>query len=651
MTRGSKLHERFSETVKTSAIVFAFRTAAAWLYFNIIHGFFGRFFTSYARGERLLDESLTGSLIGAHPGKQTPLRRLRRRIALAFENSLIVEWLSHAGGRLLSAGMRTYGTFSMAFGLYTMLAALLRHIITEQAVSYVNLAVGFIAAVVSIPMIFIKAPVCRVLRESPLSRAILLRLLRLPEDKLYPEDGVGGTRYGLALVFGMLLGSITYVVDPLKIVTCMAISVIAAMVLSLPEVGIVMLLAVFPFLSLFPHPTALLGGGVLLVGVSYIIKYLRGKRNMRFGLISVFVTLFGCFMLLGGLFTVGGRASLRSAFMYFILIQAFNLIVNLLRTRDDCRHAIKVMAVSCVIAAAYGVLQYVLGLAELEWLDTEMFSNIEGRATSFFDNPNVLGCYLIMLIPLLNVMMIYLKGWRSRLLSALSLVLTALCLVWTWSRGAWVGAIVAVVVFYLIFSYRSLAVLLAGGLCLPLVGALTPSTVMDRLLSIGSMSDSSTYFRVFTWRGVTAMLSKVWLSGIGVGQTAFEQIYPLFAYAGIEATPHAHNLLMEVLTELGISGCVTLIVIIVLFAQACFTFIRSSTGEARMTVAAGLCGIIAALVMGLADNIWYNYRVFFAFWAIIALTVAYINAHRIDGDFIHERMSPNSAEISLNIMD
>ncbi len=651
MTKGYKRRERFSETVKTSVIVFAFRTAAAWLYFNIIHGLFGRFFTGYARGERLLDESLTGSLIGVHPGKQTPMRRLRRRIALAFENSLIVERLSHVGGRLLGASMRTYGTFSMAFGLYTMLAALLRHVITETAVSYINLLVGFIVAMVSIPMLFISVPVCQVLRESPLSRAILLRLLRLPEDKLYPGEDAGSTRYGLALVFGMLLGSITYVVSPLRIVAFMAISVVAAMVLSLPEVGIVLLLATFPFLSLFPHPTALLGGGVLLVAVSYTIKYLRGKRTMRFGLISVFVTLFGCFMLLGGLFTVGGRESFEAAFMYFILIQAFNLVVNLLRTPDDCRHAIKVMAVSCVIAAAYGVLQYVLGLAELGWLDTEMFASIEGRATSFFDNPNVLGCYLIMLIPLLNVLMIYLSGWRSRLLSALSLVLTVLCLVWTWSRGAWLGVIVSVVMFYLIFSYRSLAVLLAGGLCMPLAGALMPGSVVDRLLSIGNMNDSSTYFRVFTWRGVSDMLSRVWFCGIGVGQTAFEQVYPLFAYAGIEATPHAHNLLMEILAELGISGFVTFVIIIILFAQACFTFIRSSTGEARMTVAAGLCGITAALVMGLADNIWYNYRVFFAFWAIIALTVAYINAYRVGGDFIHERMSPNSAEVSLNIMD
>ena len=95
MISGSKFRERASEMVKTSVVIFAFRTAAAWLYFNLVHGLFGRFFTSYAKGEQYLDDSLTGALVGAHPGKQTPIRRLRRRVALAFENSMIRHEISH----------------------------------------------------------------------------------------------------------------------------------------------------------------------------------------------------------------------------------------------------------------------------------------------------------------------------------------------------------------------------------------------------------------------------------------------------------------------------------------------------------------------------------------------------------------------------
>lgn len=651
MISGSKIRERFTELTRTSVVIFAFRTAAAWLYFNLIHGIFGRFFTSYSKTEQCLDDSLTGSIIGAHPGKRTLMRRLRRRVALAFENSLILERLSNACGQMLSASMRTYSTITVAFGLYTVLAAVLRHVIMRTPVDYSNLIVGAIVAISSFPLLFVRTPLGQLLLDSPLTRTIFIRLLRIPEDKFYPRYSSDTPRYGLALVCGMILGGLTYVVSPLKIIIVVTLAILTCVVLNLPEVGIMLLMAIFPFLSVFPHPTALLACGVILVWISYVIKYLRGKRTLRFGLISVFVSLFGFVILLGGIFTTGGVQSFKSALIYFILIQSFNLIVNLLRTPDDCRHALMVITVSGVFAGVYGVVQYLLGAASSGWIDTEMFSYIEGRATSFFDNPNVLGCYLIMLIPLLNVLLLYLKGWKSKMLSLFSLSVTLLCLIWTWSRGAWLGAIVGIVIFYLILSYRTLAVLLAGGLCMPIAGIMVKGDVVSRFLSIGNMNDSSTYYRVYTWKGVSRMLSDVWFSGIGVGPAAFEQIYPLYAYAGIEVTPHAHNLAMEVLTELGISGFVMLAIVIVLFAQNCFTFIRNTTGQQRMTVAAGLCGIISALVMGLADNIWYNYRVFFAFWSLIALTVAYINAHRSNGNFVHGSMSPDAAEISMNIME
>jgi uncharacterized membrane protein len=39
-------------------------------------------------------------------------------------------------------------------------------------------------------------------------------------------------------------------------------------------------------------------------------------------------------------------------------------------------------------------------------------------------------------------------------------------------------------------------------------------------------------------------------------------------------------------------------------------------------IAAGIASITGALVVGLTDHIWYNYRVFLIFWVVMALTVA-----------------------------
>ena len=41
-------------------------------------------------------------------------------------------------------------------------------------------------------------------------------------------------------------------------------------------------------------------------------------------------------------------------------------------------------------------------------------------------------------------------------------------------------------------------------------------------------------------------------------------------------------------------------------------------------VIAGLVAVIASLIMGLTDHIWYSYRVFLMFWLVIGLVNAYI---------------------------
>jgi O-antigen ligase len=276
-----------------------------------------------------------------------------------------------------------------------------------------------------------------------------------------------------------------------------------------------------------------------------------------------------------------------------------------------------------------------------------MFSGIAGRVTSFFDNPNVLGEYIILLFPLLLVLLLNMRGFKKRFLLVLAIAISSLCLVWTWSRGAWVGFIVGITLFFLIYSRKTLAVLLAVGASLPFIGYFLPSDIVGRFMSIGNMSDSSTYYRVFTWRGVLRMLKEVWLSGIGVGQTAFEQYYPLFAYAGTEASPHAHNLAMQIISDSGIFGFVTFIIIIFLFLQNGFEFIKKNPGKERLTVAAGIAGVVSFLVMGMFDYVWYNYRVFFLFWIIIALTVSFINSVHNENESVYDKIKTDSVDITL----
>ena len=53
------------------------------------------------------------------------------------------------------------------------------------------------------------------------------------------------------------------------------------------------------------------------------------------------------------------------------------------------------------------------------------------------------------------------------------------------------------------------------------------------------------------------------------------------------------------------------------------TYLRGRSDKAsRAIVASGICAIVALLLMGVTDHIWYNYRIFYLFWIVMGLTVA-----------------------------
>ena len=651
MNKNEKTNEKLSETVKSSLFVRGITAVANWLYRSVRGGFFGSLFVSFRKTERIFKSGVCGALGRRRRGKDTPLKRIKRRASGFFENSFVLRGFGRLIEYLLSCSLRVYGAFSIIFGLYTILLFCIKSFMLDMSTDIADLIFGGVIVLVSIPLIYSNRQLALCLREGGISRFILFRALLIPEGKLSVSEDNVVRRYNWAVIGGMIAGFLTYFVSPVTVFGVIFATVVAGIILCQPEAGILGLIILTPFTSLLKHPTIVVLSGVLVTSFAYIVKCIRGKRTMRFGLIGAFVTLFAFATILGGVSATGGRESLYPAVVYTILILGYFLTTNLLATRELCHRALISLGISSAVVASYGVLQYLLGDITANWLDNEMFSYIPGRATSFFDNPNVLGTYLIMMIPFILAVFICVKGFKTKSVIFTELTLTVLCLIWTWSRGAWLGAIVGIFTLLVVLNYKNILLLFGGVACAPILKFALPNGVVSRFLSIGNMADSSTYYRVYTWKGVIRMLKQVWSSGIGIGQAAFEQMYPIFAYAGTEAAPHAHNLIMQITVELGISGTVIFIVLMFFFFQNCFEFIKNSSGEDRLLVGAGMSGILAALVMGLFDHIWYNYRVFFMFWIVVGLTVSYISSCRVERDVHHAKMNKDFAEIDIVIFD
>ena len=114
-------------------------------------------------------------------------------------------------------------------------------------------------------------------------------------------------------------------------------------------------------------------------------------------------------------------------------------------------------------------------------------------------------------------------------------------------------------------------------------------------------------------------------TGIGVGTEAFRKVYIKFAESGIETAVHSHNLFLQIFIENGVVGFAVFIIALLLCISSGLELVRRSSADTaaeKAIAVAAISGLLAALLQGMTDFIWFNYRIFFFFWVITAFISA-----------------------------
>ena len=97
---------------------------------------------------------------------------------------------------------------------------------------------------------------------------------------------------------------------------------------------------------------------------------------------------------------------------------------------------------------------------------------------------------------------------------------------------------------------------------------------------------------------------------------------------------HAHSFYLQIIVEFGIVGFFIVAAVLFIFLQMCLEYLlRVEDRSGKRLVAMILSSILGVLIMGLTDHIWYDYRIFFCFWVMIALSSAQVRV----GNAEHER--------------
>ncbi len=346
------------------------------------------------------------------------------------------------------------------------------------------------------------------------------------------------------------------------------------------------------------------------------------RRRLKYSPVNRFIYIYAAVYLFSIFTSVDVKGSLYGGLLTVFFILFAIVIENAVETKTQVKGLIFILCAAGVVVSLYGFYQFMFqdkfgGV----WVDTEMFENIF-RVYSTLENPNVLGEYFLLVIPLAAAGFFISKNMWLRLYYLGCAAVMSLCLILTYSRGCYIGIIVAAGVFLVLLDRRFILLGVVALLFMPFV---LPESIINRFMSIGNMEDSSTSYRVYIWMGTINMLKDYWLCGVGPGQAAYNKVYPFYGYNEISA-PHSHNTFLQIMCDTGIVGLVVFIALIYKYYKYLFcTYIKNRSFEERILVISSMASISAFLVQSLFDYTFYNYRVMLLFWIFIGLGIVSAN--------------------------
>ncbi len=356
--------------------------------------------------------------------------------------------------------------------------------------------------------------------------------------------------------------------------------------------------------------------------LSFFLKVMLDRDfKFTYSPINKYLNIFVCIYLLSGLFSLSISSSIKIALLLALFMLFYYVIINTIKTEKQINIMVTIFTIVGLFVSLYGIYQFVFGgsFASSSYVDKTLFEDINARVSGTFDNPNVMGEYLLLVIPLMGTYFFRFKTFRTKLLSLVSLGIMGVALLLTYSRGCYLGIIVACAIFLLLISLKFIVLFLAGVVALPFV---LPKSVLNRFTSIGNTEDNSTSYRISIWKGAIALIKDNLIKPIGQGAEAFNSVYPKYALNGVVAE-HTHNLFLQIAVETSLIGFCSFIALIFKVFQALFSAIKNCVNkELKYKLIAFVSALSGFLVQSLFDNTWYNNRIVLVFWIFIGLSMA-----------------------------
>lgn len=312
----------------------------------------------------------------------------------------------------------------------------------------------------------------------------------------------------------------------------------------------------------------------------------------------------------------GFRAVVQYILWYFVILQ-------LLKNEDGAKNMCMVLVIVAGIMAIHGVYQYAIGVEmPAGWVDSKE-AGVRTRVFSILTSPNIMGSLMTLVVPMC-ISFVFISNEKSKkiIFSFIALMMIA-SLVFTFSRGAWIGFAVAIGIYVLLKDKRFIIPCIIFALlivvCVPSVG--------DRIaymLSPEYIESSLRGGRLVRWfTGLQILFQNPFL-GVGLGHFggAVAMNHNLSTIVGISVvkTFYMDNYYLKTAVEAGLLGFFAFVMLMYQVFLCSFRTIliteNKNIKELEMGILAGLTGVI---VHNWVENVFEVPMMTSCFWLLAAV--------------------------------
>ncbi|MFI3174704.1 MAG: O-antigen ligase family protein [Bacillota bacterium] len=323
----------------------------------------------------------------------------------------------------------------------------------------------------------------------------------------------------------------------------------------------------------------------------------------------------------------GYRAMIQYILWFFILLQ-------LLKDHQGGKNICFVFLMVASLMALHGVYQFIIGVEMPSYWQDQAEEGVRTRVFSILTSPNILGSLMTLSLPLCIAFGNIAKSIYGKLLFYAFACTMTLTLVFTFSRGAWIGFAAAVSI-YVFFKDKKLfiPVILLGVLAICVVPGI--SSRIAYMVSPAYIESSLRAGRLIRWITGLQILSEHPVLGVGLGHFGgavamnHEMAYLL---GGVhEPTYYMDNNYLKIAVETGLFGLTAFVILMYqIFVSGLRTIRITKDKESREIVTGITAGLFGVMIHNFVENVFEVPMMTSVFFMLVAVMMHfwYINYYK-----------------------